>query len=91
MKPVCQIYSLCLDDIPGYDKTYVSGTKATTYLESIYDKYIKEDKKTEREAYKKVLEKKQKIAGDLLFNSIIRRLKNKKNKTKPITSWFKTI
>ena len=67
MKPVSQIYGLCLDKIPNYRMN--AGE-----FEALYQKQISLGK-TENEATKKVLERKQKIATDLLFGDILRRLK----------------
>ena len=52
MKPVSQIYGLCLEKLPRYNQFRVD-------FEAIYDAKVQEGK-TEAEALKKVLEKKTK-------------------------------
>ena len=79
MKPVCQIYGLCLEDIPSY--------RPNTDYELIRQKYLNNgcDMMT---ATKKMLEKKQKEAGKLLFNNVLRTLENQRNGDNEITKWF---
>jgi len=79
MKPVCQIYGLCLEQIPGY--------RPNEDFELILKNLISQGK-TERDAEKRVLEKKQKIAGKLLFGDILRTLENKRKGNVEITTWF---
>ena len=76
MKPVCQIYGLCLDQIPGYH--------ANTDFDRIFDSYI-EKGKTELDALKRVLEKKGKVAGGLLFGEYLRTLENTRKGNTEIT------
>ena len=80
MKPVSQIYGLCLEKLPRYNQFRVD-------FEAIYDAKVQEGK-TEAEALKKVLEKKQKIAANILFSDILRRLENKRKRNREITSFF---
>ena len=82
MKPVCQIYGLCLEDIPGY--------RNNTNYELIRNNYI-ENGKDRLTATKKMLEKKQKEAGKLLFGDILRDLQNKREGNIEITKWFRPI
>lgn len=82
MKPVCQIYGLCLEDIPGY--------RNNTDYELIRNDYIEEGK-DRLTATKKMLEKKQKEAGQLLFGDILRDLRNKREGNSEITKWFRPI
>ena len=78
-KPVCQIYALCVEQIPGYYDNIDFNL--------IYDKHIKMGK-PHMEATKKVLETKQKIAYDLLFRTYVRQLENTKQGNNEITKWF---
>ena len=93
MKPVCQIYGLCLEDIPNYRSNTDYDKLMQKYLQDIKDKNIKGyiiNAKDTLEATKKVLEKKQKEAGKLLFGDFLRTLQNKRTKSVEITKWFKT-
>jgi len=79
MKPVSQIYGLCLEKIPGY--------KPNQDYNKLLEKYVNSGK-TRTEAFKKMLEKKQQHAGKLLFSDILRTLDNKKRGYNEITKWF---
>ena len=81
MKPVTQIFALCLDKIPGYRNNIDK-------LNSTYDDYIKKGK-TENEAIKHMIECKRKEAQDILLNDILRLLQNKRLRNNEITSYFK--
>tara|TARA_Y100000991_G_scaffold215628_1_gene206962 strand:- start:1164 stop:4976 length:3813 start_codon:yes stop_codon:yes gene_type:complete len=81
MKPVTQIFALCLDKIPGYRNNIDK-------LNSTYDDYIKKGK-TENEAIKRMIECKRKEAQDILLNDILRLLQNKRLRNNEITSYFK--
>ena len=78
MKPVSQIFALCIEDLPGSRYTH---------------KYYKEleishrQKKT-KDVYGKIWEQKQKDAQKYLFDNILRTLTNRKNQTPEITKWF---
>ena len=78
MKPVCQIYGLCLEYIPGY----IPNTNFNE-LQITYEKTIDRVSAT-----KKILEKKQQIAGDLLFGEVLRKLQNKRIGNVEISKWF---
>ena len=81
MKPVCQIYGLCLEDIPGYIPNI-----------DFNELHIKYEKITDRlSATKKILEKKQRIAGDLLFGEVLRKLQNKRIGNIEISKWFTPV
>ena len=80
MKPVCQIYALSLDKLPGY-------TQDESMYELMYQNYIKKGKLPHK-AIKLVLEKKQKVAGNLVFGEILRKAKNKNEHNQEITKWF---
>ena len=80
MKPVCQIYALSLEKLPGY-------TEQMNVFEHMYEKYVKEGKLPHK-AIKLVLEKKQKVASNLLFGEILRETRNKRLGNNEITKWF---
>ena len=80
MKPVCQIYALSLEKLPGF-------TSSMNIYDNLYAKYI-QDGKLPHKAIKLVLEKKQKIAKELVFGEILRKAKNKRLGNSEITSWF---
>lgn len=81
-KPVCQIYALIVDQLEGYN--YDSD-----YLNRLYQSYV--NKHGEQKANEKLTDKKNEIAGEILFKDVVREGTNKKNNIKPITSWFKPI
>ena len=78
-KPVCQIYGLIVEQLENYnfDNEYMIRLN-TSYKTKYGDKY-----------QEKITEKRNKIAGEILFQNIERICNNKKNKIKPITHWFK--
>ena len=80
MKPVAQIYSLIVEDLDEFKhpKDY--------YKEQLkIQMKIKEPKK----AYAKVEDMRFKDACDIVFGEILRVAKNKKNRTREITDFFK--
>tara|TARA_B110001469_G_scaffold123902_2_gene136645 strand:+ start:8579 stop:12487 length:3909 start_codon:yes stop_codon:yes gene_type:complete len=81
-KPVCQIYALIVEQLEGYshDEDYMNR------LKKMYN-----DKHGEEKANEKLTKKRNEITADILFQDIIREGTNKKNKIRPITSWFKPI
>jgi len=80
MKPVCQIYGLCLETIPGYVSN-INYSELQEKYEKTFDRLS---------ATKKILEKKQKIAGNILFGEVLRTIQNKKSGNTEITKWFST-
>ena len=82
MKPVCQIYALIVEDLDGYK--YDKG-----YLKRLERKLLSQFGQ-ERVA-EKLTEKKNTITSEILFSEIIREGKNKKNKVREITNWFKPV
>ena len=83
LKPVSQIFSLALDQIPGY-----SGD--ITEYDRLYNKYLT-DGKSINDSLKKINEKKSKEAANILFGDILRRLANKRNRNNEITSYFRVV
>jgi hypothetical protein len=81
-KPVCQIYALIVEQLEGYsyDEDYMNRMK------KMYN-----DKHGEDKAIEKLTQKRNEITADILFQDIIREGENKKNKIRPITSWFKPV
>ena len=80
MKPVCQIYALSLDKLPGY-------TEDESTYDNMYKDYISKGKLPHK-AIKLVLEKKQKVASRLVFGTTLRLAKNKRLHNQEITTWF---
>jgi DNA polymerase elongation subunit (family B) len=80
MKPVCQIYALSLDKLPGY-------TQDESMYDLMYQNYIKKGKLPHK-AIKLVLEKKQKVAEQLVFGETLREANNKRVGNQEITKWF---
>ena len=83
MKPVTQIFALCLDEIPGFRKDMDD-------YQNIYEKAIKSGK-TENDAIKKMCEAKRKEAENILIGDILRVLDNKKKNNTEITHFFKLV
>ena len=81
MKPVSQIFGLCLDEIPGF-------TKDIEEFNNIYNKQLSSGKNI-NESIKKMQEAKSKEAGNILFQDILRVLENKRNKNSQITDFFR--
>jgi len=81
MKPVCQIYGLCLEDIPNY--------LPNVDYDNMLQKF-KSEGKDPLTAMKKVMEKRQAEAGQLLFGTVLRGLENKRKGNTEITKWFNT-
>ena len=81
MKPVTQIFALCLDELPGFRGDIESYKK-------IYDKEIQKGK-SENDSIKKMNEAKRKEAQNILLGDILRVLDNKKRKNMEITHYFR--
>ena len=81
-KPVCQIYALIVEQLEGYNYD-------NNYLDELHKSYV--DKHGEEKANEKITNKRNEIAGDILFQEIVREGTNRKNNIKPITSWFKPV
>ena len=81
MKPVSQIFGLCLEDISGFSKDIQE-------FDSIYDKQLASGK-TINESIKKMQEAKSKEAGEIVFRDVLRILNNRKLRTREITDFFR--
>ena len=81
MKPVSQIFGLCLDEIPGFNKDIKE-------FDNIYAKQLAAGKSI-NESIKKMQETKSKEAGNILFQDILRVLENKRNNNTQITDFFR--
>ena len=81
-KPVSQIFGLIVESLEGYNKE-------TDY----YDKKLKTLSKTTTvaKANAKITSLKNEDAADIIFGDVIRRAVNKKNKSREITDFFKTM
>lgn len=81
MKPICQLLSLALFDIP---KCY----KKEDYYNNKY-KFLLLQYNSEKKAAEKVSSLKQKDVQQLLFDDILNELNNKKNNNRTISEFFK--
>ena len=81
MKPVSQIFALCLKDIPGFSKNIVE-------FDNKYHTYRKKGK-SENDSIKYMLECKRKEAAKMLFRDILRILENRREKSTLITDYFR--
>jgi len=80
MKPVSQIFALCLDELPGF-------TKNITEFNNKYNVYLAKGK-SENDSIKYMLECKRKEAAKILFRDILRILENKRENNTLITDYF---
>lgn len=78
-KPVCQIFGLCLEQLPDY--------KDNTDFDKLRIRFQNEGR-TEYDINKKIIEMRQKLAYNVLFSGHIRKLENKKRGNNEITKWF---
>ena len=81
MKPVSQIFGLCLEEISGFSKDIKE-------FDNIYNKQLSEGK-TINESIKKMQEAKSKEAGEIVFRDILRILNNRKSRSTEITDFFR--
>ena len=83
MKPVCQIYTLILEDLEGfkYDKKYYGNMQSR--LMSLC-KTVEEKKKVKE----KIQNLKMKNVEEILFSDSLRKAENKKEGRQEITKWF---
>ena len=80
MKPVSQIFGLCLNEIPGFNRDIKE-------FDNIYGKQLLAGKSI-NDSIKKMQESKSKEAGNILFQDILRVLENKRNNNTQITDFF---
>lgn len=80
MKPVSQIFGLCLDQISGFSKDIKE-------FDGIYNKQLAAGK-TINESIKKMQEAKSKEAGEIVFRDILRIVINRRMRTREITDFF---
>jgi len=81
MKPVSQIFALCLDELPGFTKNIQEfNNKYTVYLNK---------GKSKNDSIKYMLECKRKEAAKILFRDILRILENKRENNTIITDYFR--
>ena len=81
MKPVSQIFALCLDELPGF-------TKNIQEFNNKYDVYINKGK-SKNDSIKYMIECKRKEAAKILFRDILRILENKRENNTIITDYFR--
>ena len=80
MKPVCQIYALTVENLPGYNKP-------KDYFEKKYQSLLQT--KTPEKAMEKLRDLRYLEASDLVFGETLRIASNKKNGAREITEFFK--
>lgn len=82
MKPVCQIFSLELENIKGfqYNKDFYVNMRNNEKAKNLTDEKIND----------KIRKHRQNLTENILFYDIQRYYQNKKNNTNEITKWFKT-
>ena len=83
MKPVSQIFALCLKDLPGFSKDIKE-------FDNKYKDYIKKGKSI-NDSIKYMIECKRKEAAKILFGDILRILENKRNRNNEISNYFKVV
>lgn len=81
MKPILQLYALILEDLDGYKK----GGK---YFEEIKTKLIKDKDGDMKKVKDKLADLREDEVKKLLFDPILIKLENKKNKNTMITDFF---
>lgn len=81
MKPVLQVYGIVADQIKG-------NRNSKDYYEEQVDKYMRELKDTKR-TKDKISQMREDDVKKVLFDPILARLENIKNKNREITDWFK--
>ena len=82
MKPVGQIYSLIVKDLPGFNK-------GSDFYEKRYKYYFNKYDKNEQKTINKINDEKMDDVQKLIFGDILRMADNKKNKAREITDFFK--
>lgn len=81
MKPVSQIFGLCLEEISGFSKDIIE-------FDNIYHKQLSLGKSI-NDSIKKMQEAKSKEAGEIVFRDILRILNNRKARSREITDFFR--
>ena len=81
MKPVSQIFGLCLEDISGFCKDIAE-------FNNIYKKQLSMGKSI-NDSIKKMQEAKAKEAGEIVFRDILRIVNNRKSRSTEITDFFR--
>ena len=81
MKPVSQIFALCLKDLPGFTKNIIE-------FDNKYKVYLDKGK-SKNDSIKYMLECKRKEAAKILFRDILRVLENKREGNIEITKFFR--
>ncbi len=82
MKPVLQLYALTLENLDGY-------RKASDYFDEIRKKLIKEKEGDMKKVKERLNDLKEDEVKKLLFDPILIKLANKRNKNTVITDYFK--
>ena len=80
MKPVCQIYSLIVEDLEGFNKP-------KNYYDEKFKMLLK--KQSFVKARDKINKLKNEEVEKLLFSEALRKANNQKNKVREITDFFR--
>ena len=82
MKPVGQIFSLIVEQLPGFNK-------GKDYFKTRYKYYYNKYDHDERKTLNKVNDEKMDEVCNLIFGEILRKAENARTKTREITDFFK--
>lgn len=82
MKPVGQIFSLIVEQLPGFNK-------GADYFKTRYKYYYNKYDHDERKTINKVNDEKMDEVCNLIFGEILRKAENARTKTREITDFFK--
>lgn len=80
LKPVCQIYSLIIEQMEGFKKE-------PNYYENKYKFLLRS--KTEEKANQKIIDMKMEDTSEIIFGDILRDIENKRKKVTKMTHFFK--
>ena len=80
LKPVCQIYSLIIEQMEGFKKE-------PDYYENKYKFLLRS--KTEEKANQKIIDMKMEDTSEIIFGDILRDIENKRKKVTKMTHFFK--
>jgi DNA polymerase elongation subunit (family B) len=81
MKPVLQLYALILEDLEGY-------RKGKNYYQDMYQKLLKEKNGDEKKTKDRWHDLRETDVKELLFDSLLNKLNNKKNGMQDISKFF---
>jgi len=82
--PVCQLYALALDQLPGYKRP-------KGYWDDMHKKLLKDKDGDVKKAKERLGDLMENEAKMLLFDPLLTKLKNRKEGNQDITKWFKPV